>query len=598
MKKTKTLSKLLIVCMLALAFVFATVLTACGERYMIAFITNGGSSVESLSGENGETVEAPESPVMDGYVFDGWYLDSGLTEKFEFPYTFDGKSFNLYAKWRVDDYTVTFNSLGGSEVASYKAKPLEKLTPPADPVKADRLFAYWCVDEECTIPFDFVMPNRDITLYARWLKIEELSCISLNGWTANDDAAYEVTEEGGVTTVKALEGKDTWSLVGVTIGYNVKAYSTFVFDIEGTKDVEILIKCQNGGVKAVESRYKMTGEAQRIIWTVKPENLTDGQTAMNFYMFVKPGVKGGDATVKINGLKLYRTLADDEAYKSVIFYDTLGGTAVDPTFAVTGEKVTAPAAVPEKPGYTFSGWFEDKNCTKAYTFGVMPEGKTVLYAGYTANKSVTLTFNSNGGSEVAPITGTATGIIDKDMRPADPVKGDYIFGGWYEDTAFTKPYDISAFPAADLTVYARWCVLDEASKIVLDGPFVAKSGGYTIDGKTVSVGAGKSTYEMFGNQLSADAKNYAYYRITFTGTADTKIMFKCQNGGVKAVETTCIMTGEKQTFLWKVSKDNLPDGTSPMDFYMCIDPGKAYTDAMPDLKVTVESIELLSLKTV
>ena len=81
MKKTKTLSKLLIVCMLALAFVFATVLTACGERYMIAFITNGGSSVESLSGENGETVEAPESPVMDGYVFDGWYLDSGLTEK-------------------------------------------------------------------------------------------------------------------------------------------------------------------------------------------------------------------------------------------------------------------------------------------------------------------------------------------------------------------------------------------------------------------------------------------------------------------------------------------------------------------------------------
>lgn len=597
MHKSKKLSTILAVCLIALVFVFSTMLTACGAtRYVIAFVTNGGSAVEEITAETGTEVQAPTAPTREGYVFEGWYLDSAFSEEFNFPYTMEEKSFNLYAKWTAE-YTATFNSNGGSAVAPIKAKALTKLTPPADPTKADRLFAGWCVDEECTIAFDFVMPNRNVTLYARWLKIEELSSIALNGWVSGDANAYKITEEGSSTVIEALEGKGTYSTIGVKIGYNVKQYSTFVLDVEGTAGKDILIKCQNGGVKAVESRYTMTGSSQRIIWTVKPENLTDGQKAMDFYMFLLPGTAGAGATVKVNGLRLYRTLADDVAYKSVIFYNSLGGTAVEPTFAETGAPVTAPAAVPKKPGYTFSGWCTDAECTKPYVFGTMPEGKTELYASYTANKEVTLTFNTNGGTEIAPIKGAATGAVDKGDIPAAPTRGNDIFGGWYADAEFTTPYDVNYYPEESTTVYARWCVLDEENKITLDDPFVAKSGGYVIDGKTVSVGA-KNTYDMFGNQVKVNAKDYAFFRIVFTGTENVNILFKCQNGGVKAVETKVTMTGEQQTYLWKVSADNLPDGTVPMDFYMCIDPGKAYTEAQPDLKVTISSIELLKLKTI
>jgi uncharacterized repeat protein (TIGR02543 family) len=50
--------------------------------------------------------------VKDGYVFGGWYLDEEMTEE----YTFNGtpeESFILYAKWDVNQYTVTFDTMGG-----------------------------------------------------------------------------------------------------------------------------------------------------------------------------------------------------------------------------------------------------------------------------------------------------------------------------------------------------------------------------------------------------------------------------------------------------------------------------------------------------
>ncbi|KAK3605099.1 hypothetical protein CHS0354_000766 [Potamilus streckersoni] len=68
------------------------------------------------------------------------------------------------------EYTVTFNSNGGSQVASKKVAAGNKVTQPEDPTFGEQNFAGWYSDEELTslFYFDNVIINKNITLYAKW----------------------------------------------------------------------------------------------------------------------------------------------------------------------------------------------------------------------------------------------------------------------------------------------------------------------------------------------------------------------------------------------------------------------------------------------
>jgi uncharacterized repeat protein (TIGR02543 family) len=66
----------------------------------------------------------------------------------------------------------------------------------------------------------------------------------------------------------------------------------------------------------------------------------------------------------------------------------------------------------------------------------------------------TVTFDSDGGSAVAPI---AVPQGEKMAKPADPVKTGYTFGGWYTDTACTNAWDFANDPVTNyMTLYAKW----------------------------------------------------------------------------------------------------------------------------------------------
>ena len=72
------------------------------NKYTITFDSNGGSSVESITGDYDSAVQVVD-PVKEGYTFDGWYLDINLTKKFtsiKDVVDTDGiVSINLYAKY-------------------------------------------------------------------------------------------------------------------------------------------------------------------------------------------------------------------------------------------------------------------------------------------------------------------------------------------------------------------------------------------------------------------------------------------------------------------------------------------------------------------
>lgn len=71
-------------------------------------------------------------------------------------------------------------------------------------------------------------------------------------------------------------------------------------------------------------------------------------------------------------------------------------------------------------------------------------------------KTYTITFVSNGGTPVAPIS-TKGG--EEITEPAEPTREDYIFDGWHTDKSFKYDYDFSLMQARNLKLYAKWLKL-------------------------------------------------------------------------------------------------------------------------------------------
>ena len=65
----------------------------------------------------------------------------------------------------------------------------------------------------------------------------------------------------------------------------------------------------------------------------------------------------------------------------------------------------------------------------------------------------TLTFETNGGSAINPVTVRHGNAV---ARPADPTKDKYTFIGWYVDPEFTAKYDFATVLEADKTIYAKF----------------------------------------------------------------------------------------------------------------------------------------------
>lgn len=125
--------------------------------YTVTFQSEGGSEVASQIRANTPAAR-PADPTKEGYTFIGWY--NGESEwDFETPVT---AVLTLTAKWQVNQYTITFDTAGGSEVPSITQDYGTAITPPAAPTRTGYTFAGW--DRE--IPT--AMPAENMTITARW----------------------------------------------------------------------------------------------------------------------------------------------------------------------------------------------------------------------------------------------------------------------------------------------------------------------------------------------------------------------------------------------------------------------------------------------
>ena len=319
---------------------------------MVYFNTCGGTmtgSVEVLHKLN-TPIAKPDNPTKPGHTFNGWYTDSALTQAWNFDDWVTGE-LKLYAGWTVNQYTITFDTNGGSEIAPITQDYGTEITAPDNPTRKGYTFKGW--DKE--IPE--TMPAENITVKAQW---------EINQYTITFDT------NGGS------------EIASITQDY-------------GTKITAPADPTRKG--------YTFKGWDKEIPETMPAENITvKAQWEINQY---------------------------------TIAFDTNGGSEIAPITQDYGTKITAPDN-PTRKGYTFKGWNKEIPET-------MPAENITVKAQWKINQ-YTITFDTNGGSEIAPITQDYGTEI---TAPNNPTRKGYTFKGWNKEIPETMP-------AENLTITARW----------------------------------------------------------------------------------------------------------------------------------------------
>ena len=124
------------------------------NQYTIKFDTAGGSEIAPITQDYGTAITAPANPTREGYTFMGW-------DK-QIPATMPAENVTITAQWEINQYTITFNTAGGSTVAPITQDFGTAITAPANPTKVGYTFTGWDKEIPATIPAE------NITITAQW----------------------------------------------------------------------------------------------------------------------------------------------------------------------------------------------------------------------------------------------------------------------------------------------------------------------------------------------------------------------------------------------------------------------------------------------
>ena len=312
------------------------------NQYTITVKPENGKADITITQDYGTPITAP-TLTREGYTFKGW-------DK-EIPKTMPAENITVKAQWEINQYTITFDTNGGSEIAPITQDYGTEITAPDKPTRKGYTFKGW--DKE--IPE--TMPAENITVKAQW---------------------------------------------------EINQY-TIAFDTNGGSEIAPITQDYGTEITAPDNPtrkgYTFKGWDKEIPKTMPAENMTvKAQWEINQY---------------------------------TITFDTNGGSEIAPITQDYGTAITVPNN-PTRKGYTFKGW--DKEIPET-----MPAENITVKAKWKINQ-YTITFDTNGGSEIAPITQDYGTEI---TAPDNPTRKGYTFKGWDKEIPETMP-------AENITITARW----------------------------------------------------------------------------------------------------------------------------------------------
>ena len=167
-------------------------------KVTITFNANGGSyGLTFLSLNKGDTVgeftNGLASPTRTGYTFRFWGTSPNASSAYNFNSTVN-QSFTLYAVWRINTYSVSFDLSGGTGSCPTQTVDYgSTATRPSDPTRQDYTFKYWALSGQTT-EYDFNTPiTSNITLVAVWE--ENPKCIAAGTLVTLADGTQKAVEE-------------------------------------------------------------------------------------------------------------------------------------------------------------------------------------------------------------------------------------------------------------------------------------------------------------------------------------------------------------------------------------------------------------------
>ena len=152
------------------------------NQYTITVKPENGKADITITQDYGTPITAPADPTREGYTFAGW--DKAI------PATMPAENLTITAQWTINQYTITFDTAGGSEIAPITQDYGTPITAPADPTRNGYTFAGWSPAIPAT------MPAENMTVTAQWTVNQYTITYDLDRGTADDNpTGYTVETE-------------------------------------------------------------------------------------------------------------------------------------------------------------------------------------------------------------------------------------------------------------------------------------------------------------------------------------------------------------------------------------------------------------------
>ena len=386
----------------------------------------------------------------------------------------------LYAAWLEKPiHALFYDANGGSGApAAEQLHEGEGTTIQAGPVRDDYTFAGWGFLANSDVvsyrPDDpFTMGTEGVTLYAVWKHNPSLTYSANGGEFHNTIAAVYPAAGTEVTITKAEPVREGYQFLGwavtatdaETVYHAEEAFSmpdgdTVLYAVWEIGEYNVSTEVAEGyTVNGLTGSYPFGTEVSFTVTGTKPRVYINGERAEE---------QGGQYTFTVKG---DTTIFVADGTKLSLVYSANGGedAPTDKTTYSAGSNANISPEKPERTGYTFQGWAEDKDAAEAtyspedpIEFGADQEEDTVLYAVWEAN-TYTVSYHDTTGADGSMDDSSYSYGTPEALAINGFTKTGYNFIGWATSAGGEVVFkdgdsvlNLTAENGGEIELYARW----------------------------------------------------------------------------------------------------------------------------------------------
>lgn len=226
-----------------------------------------------------------------------------------------------------------------------------------------------------------------------------------------------------------------------------------------------------------------------------------------------------------------------KAQPVTVTFDSQGGSDVPRQQLLECRTLEQLPANPTRAGYTFNGWYFDKDFKNPFNPSAAIFKSITLYAKWTRAETFTVTYDLGYVDQVQKLEVT-WGALAENRAPS---RAGYVFAGWFTDSQLTKPYDFTLPVTSNLTLHAKWVKESDASSYDLaDFRIGDDAAAWKYPTKRGKAFAGWFTDASLKTPVPADQKNGIAYA-KFVALEDV-IMFR--GGSLRLSDADPVTAGD------------------------------------------------------